>query len=245
MQTQALIVRGRRVAIGMLTRARRRIFTRIEPVTSRPDVEFLGTDYGGWLVAVHPSLQGGVCYSAGIGEDASFDRALIARTGCTVYGFDPVPRVAEYVAHEFSDESRFVFSPVGLWSRDTELTFFKPEFEGWVSHSAIDFRHTGAAFTAAVRTVPSLMREFGHHHLNLLKLSVEGAQFAVLDSVLSEGIPVDQVLVEFTPPVALRATRAQCARLRNAGYDYVGGRLQVWGWKCTFVRRDLASASQA
>jgi FkbM family methyltransferase len=234
----------RRLVTSLLNRARAVVFLRLEPVTPRADVESLGTHYGGWPVVVPPSAQGGVCYSGGIGEDASFDRALIERTGWTVHAFDPVPRVADYVARELADQPNFVFHPVGLWSTDTEMTFFGPELDGWVSHSAVDFRHTPAAFTAVVRSVPSLMRELGDDHLNVLKLSVEGAQFAVLDSVLSARIPVDQILVEFTPPVAIRKVRQQCARLRAAGYDLVAAPLRAWDWKCAFVRRDLPIDSQ-
>lgn len=233
------VQRIRRSFSALLTRVRHAAFLRLQPLTPRDDVEFLGTKYGGWPVVVHPTARGGVCYSAGIGEDASFDRALIERTACKVYAFDPVPRVAEYVAREFLNERDFCFYPVGLWSSDREVTFFSPEVESWVSHSAVDFRHTAAAFTAQVRSVPSLMRELGHDKLNVLKLSVEGAQFNVLAPVLSAGIRVDQILVEFTPPVALRQVRSECARLRTAGYDFVG----IWAWKCAFIRRDLPSVS--
>ncbi len=235
----ALVSHLRRRVTAVLNRVRASVLLRLEPLAPRADIDFLGTQYGGWPVVVHPSAQGGLCYSAGIGEDASFDRDLIKRTGCTVHAFDPVPRAAEYVAHEFADEPKFVFHQTGLWSTDTELPFFGPELDGWVSHSAVDFRHTPEMFKAVVRSVPSMMRELGHDHLNILKLSVEGAQFAVLEPVLSAGIPIDQILVEFTPPVALRKVRDQCARLRAAGYDLAAAPLQVWNWKCAFVRRDL------
>jgi len=239
-----LIARFRRALTALLNYIRSKVFVRLEPLVPRADLDFLGTEYGGWPVVVHPSAHDGVCYSAGIGEDASFDRALIERTGCTVHAFDPVPRVADYVAREFANEPRFVFHPLGLWSTDSEMTFFGPELDGWVSHTAIDFRHTPAAFRAVVRSVPSVMRELGHDHLSVLKLSVEGAQFAVLDPVISAGTPIDQILVEFTPPVAVRKVRGQCAKLRSAGYDLVAAPLQTWNWKCAFVRRDLPIASQ-
>ena len=232
---ERLAGRTRQARTEVVTRIRRRVFLRVEPLTHRPDVQFIGSEYGGWHVVLHSGARGGVCYSAGIGEDASFDRALIERTGCTVHAFDPVPRVAEYVARSLAGQPRFVFHRIGLWSTDTEITFFGPERAHWVSHSAVDFRHTPAVLEAAVRSVPSLMRELGHERLSVLKLSVEGAQFAVLEPVLAAGLPVDQILVEFTPPVSVRKMRAQSAALRAAGYDLVG----MWYSKCTFVRRDL------
>jgi FkbM family methyltransferase len=220
-----------------LSTPRRLLFQWLERFVVRPGVEFLGTPYGGWPMDVTLIGPGSVCYSAGVGEDASFDRALIDWMGCTVYAFDPTPRVAAYVKREMGRERRFTFRPVGLWSSDTSLMFFAPEVEGGISYSAIDFRHTPAAFEGEVRSVPSLMRELGHDHLDLLKLSVEGAQFEVLDSLLSASVSVDQILVEFTPPVPLHRVRQACRRLRAAGYDLVAIPLQLWSWKFAFIHQ--------
>lgn len=237
---QRMARRLRRSRTELLTPIRRRAFVALEPLTRRTDVQFIGTQYGGWPVVLDPSARDGVCYSAGVGEDASFDCTLIERTGCTVHAFDPVPRAAQYVARAVAGQPKFVFHAVGLWSTDTEVTFFSPERQHWVSHSAVDFRHTPAAFKAPVRSVPSLMRELGHERLSVLKLSVEGAQFAVLEPVLAAGIPVDQILVEFTPPVSVRKMREQCVKLRATGYDLVG----MWYSKCTFVRRGFPIATE-
>ena len=229
---------------ALVLHLRRRAFLALEPVEPRPDVEHLGSRYGGWSVATPLVTAESVCYLAGVGEDATFDQALMERFGCDVHAFDPVPKAAEYVARELAGQPHFHFHAVGLWSGDRTLTFYAPEFEGWVSHSAVDFRHTPAVLEAPVRSVPSLMRELGHDHIDVLKLSVEGAEYAVLDSVLRAGLPVSQVLVEFTPPARLSKVRGAARLLRGAGYQLVAGPVGAGDWKCTFVRRTAPRAPE-
>ena len=55
------------------------------------------------------------------------------------------------------------------------------------------------AFRAAVRSIPSLMKELGHDRLEVLKLDNEGAEYEVLDSCLSEEVSIDTLCVEIHP----------------------------------------------
>ena len=76
-------------------------------------LEKLGSDYRGWVVPtdiIHPGM---VCYRGGVGEDISFDLALINRFGCTVHVFDPTPRSIAYV-DRFAPKENFYFYPFGL-----------------------------------------------------------------------------------------------------------------------------------
>ena len=72
-------------------------------------------------------------------------------------------------------EPRFHFHPYGLWSSDKTLSFHSPSHEGFISHSATNIHGTGVAFEATVRSLRSLMAEFGDDHVDLLKISAEGS----------------------------------------------------------------------
>ena len=69
----------------------RRILARTPrfPIEVEVDKLHLGTTYGGY--AVVPAALGpeSIVYSFGVGQDASFDLALIERFGATVHAFDP------------------------------------------------------------------------------------------------------------------------------------------------------------
>lgn len=57
----------------------------------------LGTEYGGYGVALERLAPGALVYSFGLGEDISFDLALMQRLDCQVFGFDPTPRSIAWV----------------------------------------------------------------------------------------------------------------------------------------------------
>jgi FkbM family methyltransferase len=219
---------------------RRRLIRRLGFVR-RTDIATLGNPYGGYQVPSSLLDDRSICYLAGTGEDISFDLALIERFGCEVYAFDPVPRAAVYVAQAAAGEPRHHFMPVGLWSADTTLSFHAPVQAGFVSHSATNLQHTEAAFEAPVRSVASLMKELGHEHLDLLKISAEGAEFEILDHILTSAIDVHVLCLEFAQPVSVERVLEHGRRLQAAGYQLVG--TGEWRqWKLTFARAGGATS---
>lgn len=200
----------------------------------------LGSPYGGYPVPSSLLDDRSICYLAGTGEDISFDLALIERFGCEVYAFDPVPNAAAYVERTAAEEPRHRFTAVGLWSSDTTLTFHAPPQAGFVSHSATNIQNTEAAFQATVRSVASLMEELGHEHLDLLKISAEGAEFEILDHTFTAGIQAQILCIEFAQPASLERVLAYGRRLQSAGYQLVGAG-QWRQWKLTFARPRTAA----
>jgi hypothetical protein len=119
----------------------------------RPDLEKIGTSYGGCWIPASELSGDSACYLAGLGEDASFDLGLIQRFGCTVYALDPVPEAATYAKGVSEREPRFRFMPVRLWSSDTTLRFYDNPEPGFVSRSATNMHHTGGYTEANVRAL--------------------------------------------------------------------------------------------
>ena len=53
----------------------------------------IGTDYGGWFIPNDIELNSGsIVYSAGGGEDISFDLQLSSNYNCYILLIDPTPR---------------------------------------------------------------------------------------------------------------------------------------------------------
>jgi hypothetical protein len=63
----------------------------------RCSTEFLGTVYGGWTICLDGISESSIVYSFGVGEDASFDLAVIERYGAEVHAFDPTPSSIDWV----------------------------------------------------------------------------------------------------------------------------------------------------
>jgi FkbM family methyltransferase len=225
----------RRSATSARLVVRARAFRNSLAVASRPDLLKIGSDYGFWVVP-DTFAPTSTCYLAGVGQDISFDLGFIARFGCTVHSFDPVPASADYVRAAAAHEPRLVFRQIGLWSEDTHVEFHAPAVAGHVSHSATDLHGTGVAFEADVRSVKSLMEELGHERLDLLKLSVEGAEYEIVSGTLEDGIEPAVVCIEYAQPAPEGAAESTHERLQGAGYHVAAARIRPRSWKLTYMR---------
>jgi len=183
-------------------------------------LEKLGTQYGGWIIPPQLLNKHSVCYLAGAGEDISFDVELANRFHCPVYIFDPTPRSQEHYQQliQATQEGKSFpvnnstsewyalqpeaiphvhFQPVGIWKQNDILRFFAPKNEQHISHSIANLQQTDRYFEATVKTVATVMREYGHTQLDLLKLDVEGAEYEVIENILAEKLKIKLLCVEF------------------------------------------------
>ena len=210
-----------RLRVTASTRGKRRRFDHAFDVEQREDLVMMGSEYGGYVVPVRLVSSASVCYSCGIGEDATFDLDLITATGCTVYAFDPTPRAIAYSEGVALRESRFVFRSYGVWSSDCAKRFYGPERDEHVSHSIGNLQSTTQYFDADCRTLASLTAELGHERIDILKLDVEGAEYEVLTSVVDGEVEVGIICAEFHVARSVRDSIVFAKRVLDAGYSVV------------------------
>ena len=222
----------------------------------------LGTTYGGWIIPVDAGLTAdSMCYCAGAGEDISFDCALVERFHCQVRVIDPTPRAIqhftnlesavrsgqrcsinnsteEYYRVTAEDFGRLRFVPVGLADRDTEMKFYLPKNPAYVSCSTVNLQKTDAYFTAQCVRVSSLMQQLGDTSIDLLKMDIEGAEYAVIRDLVATKLLPRLLLVEFdeahTPMDGDARTRIRhhIEILEQAGMQCVA----VDGCNASFIR---------
>jgi FkbM family methyltransferase len=210
----------------MLLRTLRRVKRLVRPSAVVGKVSYtcptitIGTDYGGWTFNPTPLGAQSVIYSAGIGEDISFDLGLIKRFGVTVHAFDPTPRSIAWLRAQSLPQG-FVVHPYGIGASDGNVTFYRPENSTHVSLSVVERASPTPALTLPVRELAGVMRELGHSVIDLLKMDIEGSEYAVLEDLVARNIPVRQLLVEFHhrfPGIGEDRTRASIELLENHGY---------------------------
>jgi FkbM family methyltransferase len=180
---------------------------------------FLGTEYGGYEILPELMSSEAVVYSVGLGEDISFDLGMIERFGCSVHGFDPTPRSLAWLEQQ-ALPTGFRVHPFGLADFDGVARFAPPANPAYVSHSVLP-GHGGDRVELPVKRLGTVMKELGHERLDVLKIDIEGAEYAVLDDLLASGLLPKQLLVEFhhgMGGVALGTTEASLDRLHDAGY---------------------------
>src|ERR1019366_5457702 len=145
--------------------------------------ERFGSHYGGWDVVGEPLGKNSVVYSFGVGEDASFDIALIERFGMDVYAFDPTPKSIAW-ARSQNLPSQFTLYEYGIADFDGNISFNPPENPAHISYTILDRPKTeDNKISAPVKRLATIMRELGHNHIDLLKMDIEGAEYVVIDDL--------------------------------------------------------------
>ena len=191
----------------------------------KPDLicakERYGSDYGGWDIVTTGFDARSVVYSFGVGEDASFDLALIEKFNLVVHAFDPTPKSIEWVKRQRLPD-RFIMHDFGIAALDGAVSFSPPENPGHVSHTLLERPSTKArAISVPVKRLATIMKELGHDQIDVLKMDIEGAEYDVIKDIGTSGISPRQILVEFHhrfPGVAVGRSKEAIARLRSMGY---------------------------
>lgn len=99
-----------------------------------------GSETGGWHVPGDLIQSDWLVYDFGVGDDISFDIALVEHHGCTIHAFDPTPESIAFM--EDKSLPGFQFHPVGVWDDDTIIKFWKPSTDDSISHSADNLRRS-------------------------------------------------------------------------------------------------------
>jgi len=155
-------------------------------------------------------------YDFGIREQPEFGVTLADYFGCEVHAFDPSPVSTKWAEDNLKEGKHkgYHFHPYGAGGSDGTTTLYEYD---WGQVSILNFpRHTDlykclkdkecglvapdhTSFQLPVRTLPSIMKEFGHTHIDVLKLDVEGSEYIFLEQMLDHyGCPpIDQITLEW------------------------------------------------
>ena len=157
-------------------------------------------------------------YSFGLGTDTSFDEHMITKYGAIVHGFDPTPGALSYARSRAAHlpDCLFALHPFGLGDKDGEISLYPPANPSHISHNQVP-RAGARPVAATLLRLATIMHLLGHARVHVLKMDVEGAEFGVLDSLLSAPpldagagtqappppggaeLPFDQLCVEYHP----------------------------------------------
>ena len=169
-----------------------------------------------------------VVYSIGVGEDTSFDEAMIQKySPCAVYAFDP--SLNRKTGADFGLGPNFHYFNIGVGDKDVGIV----ETEGgkWRWRDDPDY------LPWSKMKLTTMMAMFNHTRVDVLKMDVEGSEWRALDAWLREvssphprQIVVKQLLLE------AHFGQQQISRERDAYMVSLLGRLESLGFR-VFSRR--------
>ena len=161
--------------------------------------EWYGNEYGGFFVNPDLMTADSIVYSFGIGKDISFDRTCMKKHGCKVFAFDPTPKSIAYIELQ-QPPALFSFYDYGITDqRSGVVDFYLPANPRGVSGSLVesDCVDPNNSIQVKMRSFDDITEELGHKHIDVLKMDIEGSEYAVLEKILASNVTIDQILVEF------------------------------------------------
>jgi len=175
-----------------------------------------------WTICPTGLGANSVVYSGGVGEDISFEHALLKNFGCNIVLVDPSPTGLKTMQRPENQIPQLRFSPVALAARSGRLKMAPPS-EGGISWFAGNDQP--GMIEVECTDLQSLMQKNGHTHIDLLKLDIEGCEYEVIDNLLERRIPVRQICADFDYGYVPGARRSQAIRamlkLAARGYKLV------------------------
>jgi FkbM family methyltransferase len=183
------------------------------------------TGYGSWTICPDGISSQSIIYSVGVGDDISFEMSLIESFDLmALFAFDPTPTAISWLSRQQVPEEFRLFQ-YAIAEYDGVAKLFPHDNPDWVAHSLIPRPGTALqAVEVQVRTLRAVMRELGHSRIDLLKMDIEGAEYAVIENLIGEQVDIQQLLVEFhhhdryTSGMSAEHTRRAVQKLNQAGF---------------------------
>jgi len=162
--------------------------------------------------------ENSIIYCVGAGEDISHDIIIAKQLNSKVYIFDPTPRSIQHIQYikdifdnksdiihnsrygggnkdylnillnNKIDSKKIFFYDYGLYIKDTELKFYKPDNPEYVSHSLIKSMKSDDYIMVKVKKLKTIMQELNHTKIDLLKIDIEGCECDVLEQMIQDNI---------------------------------------------------------
>lgn len=198
----------------------------IPVIINKISKQWFGNQYGGFYLAQNSIDKSSIVYSIGIGEDISFDKAIMDRYGCKVFAFDPTPKSVVWVKDNVAAQN-FVFSPIGVAKEKGSRKFYLPINNNHVSGSIHDIKTINNSNSIDLKfdSLSNIMKDNNHSKLDLLKMDIEGAEYEVIDHIQKNNIDIKQILVEFHPHFekdGKKKTKKAIEKLEKIGYSCFG-----------------------
>jgi len=203
--------------------------------------EWYGNKYGGYYV--NPSLlnSDSIVYSFGIGEDISFDQTIGEKHNSHIFGFDPTPKALAWIEKQILPE-KFRFTQAALGQKSGTAEFHLPKNPDHVSGSLSEQNNVNLLekISVEVKSFKDIVLEYGHRHIDILKIDVEGTEYDIMEGILNSGVTIGQILIEFHDrlyPDGQQKTKDTVSLLKKHGYEIFG--VDALCEVVSFIRKDL------
>ena len=165
-------------------------------------IHFLGDKGWAWPVIKDHLTESSICYCVGAGGNVSFDIALYNEYKSNIFIIDPTKyavNIAKKAMERAENPDKIKLIEVAL--SDEEGGFKMKQNPQGQSHSIIKNSKLHdldiKTHTVPCKTLSTLMKEYNHTKIHMLKIDIEGSEYKVIEDILSKKIDIDIINVEF------------------------------------------------
>lgn len=210
----------------------------------KKDLDIQTTTYGdknaAWTIVPDLLDEDSIVYSFGVGDNISFDLALINHVDLMIYAFDPTPKSLDWIATQKLPK-QFVLNPIGLADYNGKAKFHPPANPDHISATMLEREETvDESYKVEVRTLDAIMKELNHNFINLLKMDIEGMEYGVIENMKENNLRPAQLLIEFHhrfKGVGAKKTIKAIKTLRKMGYLVF--HVSETGEEISLIQKDL------
>jgi FkbM family methyltransferase len=205
--------------MNIVQRAARRIRRTIKKQSRLRQARRLG------LVSVEPNFiyrpnlsPASVVVDGGCSYQADFSVHMMRRHGVRAFGVDPTRKHGDALRSlEGQYAGRFTHVPCAIASSDGVLTFHESRTNesGSLLDDHVNVTHDPTtSYEVDAVTLGSLLKRLGVGSVDILKLDLEGAEYALFDGMTPDQLlPFDQVFVEFHHHAVTHFSEADTRRI--------------------------------
>lgn len=117
------------------------------------------------------------------GYEGQWASDIVARYGCRIHVFEPVQEYASRIARRFERNPLVTVHPFGLSVCDERI---RARLAGDSTSHVRD--RPGEDIEIELRSTDAVFRDLGLEQVDLMKLNIEGAEYALLDHLIETGL---------------------------------------------------------
>lgn len=175
----------------------------------------------GWYVDTKVLNRDSIVYSAGVGRDISFEKALIEKFGMTIELADPSPTGIETMEMAENQSPLIHFRSVGVAAHSGTLKLGAPADAQEGSYTITNSSET---IEFPCLSLSDWMNSNQHTHIDLLKMDIEGSEYEVLENIVDNNINIKMICCEFhhfMTGFSRHNTIKSVWKLRSRGYRLI------------------------
>lgn len=180
--------------------------------------QVVGPEEEAWVICPDCLYPNSVVYSLGVGKQIEFDLELIDRFKVNVFAFDPTYQSVEWINKQILPK-RFHFIEYGIMDYDGLAQF---QHLGGIQFGIVDsVSQHDEKVELQVYCLKTMMEKLNHTKIDLLKINIEGGEYAVIADLVASNLDVKQIVVEFHHRFhgySLRQTKQAVKSLGKQGY---------------------------